>query len=343
VVTTVARPARRPVRARWGRHALLLTAGVVLLAVSVLLSITVGGRATSLAEVWSVFTGRADAFLTAVVQSRYPRTALGVLAGAGLALAGTLLQGITRNPLADPGLLGVNMGAAAGVVTATAFLGLGGGATTVWWALPGAAVAGVLVYLLGTIGSRQSLVRLVLAGAVVSAVLSAYIQAVSLSRPEAFDNYRHWVVGSLAGRGTDILWAVLPFVLAGAALAVCLTPALNALALGDESGRSVGVNTLLVRSAGLLAAVLLSAGATAAVGPIAFVGLAVPHIVRGLAGVDFRAQLPFALVLGPVVLLLADVLGRVLVRPQELMVGVVTAFAGAPLLLWTVRRMRGDA
>lgn len=212
-----------------------------------------------------------------------------------------------------------------------------------WWALPGALLAGVLVHAIGSAGASTSLVRLVLAGAVLSAVLMAFIQAVTLSRPKVFDSYRYWVVGALGGRDFDVFTAVLPFAAAGLLLALLLGPGLNTLALGDESATSLGANPALLRGGGLIAATLLSAAATAAVGPIAFVGLAVPHIVRALVGVDFRVQIVFSAVLGPALLLLADVVGRVVLRPQELMVGVVTAFIGAPALLFAVRRMRGNA
>ncbi|MCP2334405.1 FecCD family ABC transporter permease [Actinoalloteichus caeruleus] len=323
------------------RYTLLLVAGLLLLAGAVLASLVLGSRETSLGDVLDTLAGTADPFTAAVIESRYPRTVLGLLAGAGLAVAGTLLQGVTRNPLAEPGLLGVNMGAAAGIVTASAFLGVSGAASSVWWALPGAVVAGVLVYAIGAAGPGAGLVRLVLAGAVVSAVLGAYIQAVALSLPNVFDGYRTWVVGSLAGRDMDVVLAVLPFAVFGLALTALVTPGLNGLALGEEAALSVGVNTALVRAGGLAAATLLSAAATAAAGPIVFVGLAVPHIVRAFVGIDFRQQIPFALLLGPSLLLVADVVGRVVMRPQELMVGVVAAFAGAPLLLYTVRGMRG--
>ncbi len=196
--------------------------------------------------------------------------------------------------------------------------------------------------MIGVAGARSGMVRLVLAGAVVSAVLSAYIQAITLSLPKVFDSYRHWVVGSLAGSSFATLLAVLPFTLVGVVLAVVLAPALNVLALGEETATAVGVNAPLVRAGGLVAAILLSAAATAAVGPVAFVGLAVPHIVRALVGADFRVQIPFALLFGPSMLLAADAVGRVLIRPQELMVGVVSAFIGVPFLLYAVRTMRGD-
>ncbi|MFD5315488.1 FecCD family ABC transporter permease [Streptomyces sp. NPDC127098] len=325
------------------RRVYALLVGLVVLALAVLASVMFGSRSTSFGDVLDVWAGNADPYVTTVVESRYPRTALGVLAGVCLAVGGTLMQGVTRNPLADPGLLGINAGAAAAVVSATAFLGASGQAATVWWALPGALLAGLLVYVIGAAGADGSVVRLVLAGAVVSAVLTALVQAIALTHPDAFDSYRYWVVGALGGRDFDVFRSVLPFALAGLALALLLGPGLNALALGDESATSLGANPTVLRSAGLVAATLLSAAATAAVGPIAFVGLAVPHVVRALVGVDFRLQVGYAAVVGPALLLLADVLGRVVVRPQELMVGVVTAFVGAPVLLFAVRRMRGSA
>ncbi|MFI1379272.1 FecCD family ABC transporter permease [Embleya sp. NPDC020886] len=323
-----------------GRTVALLTASLALLAVALLASVMFGSKTTSFGDVVAVLTGRGDPYLTTVVESRYPRTALGVLAGACLAVAGTLMQGVTRNPLADPGLLGINAGAAAGIVTGTAFAGATGSWAALWWALPGALLAGCFVHVLGAGGPGGSPVRLVLAGAVSSAVLGAYIQAVALSKPKVFDSYRYWVVGALGGRDWDVFWSVLPFAVLGLCVALLLGPGLNALALGDESATALGADPAMLRAGGLAAATVISAAATAAVGPIAFVGLGVPHIVRALVGTDFRLQVGFAALLGPALLLLADVVGRVLLRPQELMVGVVTAFVGAPALLIAVRRMR---
>ncbi|MGW2181502.1 FecCD family ABC transporter permease [Streptomyces sp. NPDC001732] len=314
----------------------------VLLALAVLASVVFGSRTTSFGDVLDVLSGAADPDVTTVVESRCPRTALGVLAGLCLAVAGTLMQGVSRNPLADPGLLGINAGASASIVAATAFLGASGSTETMWWALPGALLAGLLVHAIGSAGSGGGLVRLVLAGAVLSAVLTAFVQAVTLSRPQVFDSYRYWVVGALGGRDFDVLWSVLPFAVTGLVTAAVLGPGLNALALGDSTAASLGANPALVRAVGLLAATLLSAAATAAVGPVAFVGLAVPHVVRAVVGVDFRMQILLSALVGPALLLLADVVGRVAMRPQELMVGVVTAFIGAPALLVAVRRMRGS-
>ncbi|MEU6014244.1 iron ABC transporter permease [Streptomyces sp. NPDC047515] len=329
-------------RAGTARRVYYVVVALAALVLAVFASVMFGSRTTSFSDVLNVLSGTADPNVTTIVESRYPRTALGVLAGLCLAVAGTLMQGVTRNPLADPGLLGINAGASASIVTATAFLGASGSRDTMWWALPGALIAGLLVHVIGSAGSGGGLVRLVLAGAVLCAVLMAYIQAVTLSRPKVFDSYRYWVVGALGGRDFDVFWSVLPFAVAGLLIAALLGPGLNALALGDSTAASLGAHPALVRAAGLLSATLLSAAATAAVGPIAFVGLAVPHVVRALVGVEFRMQILCSALVGPALLLLADVVGRVVMRPQELMVGVVTAFIGAPALLVAVRRMRGN-
>ncbi|MFI1016723.1 FecCD family ABC transporter permease [Streptomyces sp. NPDC020965] len=325
------------------RRVSFLFIGLGVLALALFASVMFGSRTTSFGDVVDVLSGTADAQTTTIIESRYPRTALGVLAGLCLAVAGTLMQGVSRNPLADPGLLGINAGASASIVTATAFLGVTGSTATMWWALPGALLAGVLVQVIGAAGASRSQVRLVLAGAVLSAVLMAYIQAVTLSEPQVFDSYRYWVVGALGGRDFDVFLAMLPFAAAGLVIAAVLGHSLNALALGDATAAALGAHPWLVRTSGLFAATLLSAAATAAVGPIAFVGLAVPHVVRAVVGVDFRWQIGFSIILGPALLLAADVVGRVVMRPQELMVGVVTAFIGAPALLIAVRRMRGNA
>ncbi|MFI6812412.1 FecCD family ABC transporter permease [Nonomuraea sp. NPDC050328] len=326
-----------------GRRVLLFAGAVLALALAVLASIAFGSHPTSLGDVVAVLSGTADPNLVTVVESRYPRTALGILAGLCLAVAGTLMQGVTRNPLADPGLLGITAGASAAVVTSIAFLGAAGQGGAVWWALPGALLAGLVVHVIGSAGGGGGVARLVLAGAVVTAVLSAYVQAVTLSLPRVFDSYRYWVVGALGGRDFPVLWSVLPLAVAGLVLAVLLAPGLNTLALGDQSAAALGASPALMRAGGLLAAILLSTAATAAVGPIAFVGLAVPHIARAMSGVDMRAQIAFSAVVGPALLLLADVAGRIVLQPQELMVGVITAFIGAPALLLAVRRMRGTS
>lgn len=320
---------------------LVLVGCVVVLTLVCLLSLAVGSKATSLPEVIGALTGRPDTYLATVLDSRIERTLLALGVGAALALSGALMQGVTSNPLADPGLLGINAGAAAAMVTASAFFGVATGSTaSAWVALLGGGIAAIIVHTIGTVGGGgASLVRLVLAGAVVAAVLNAYVQGLALSMPQHFDSYRFWVVGSLGDGGLDQLRSVAPFLVVGFVLALLSASGLNALALGSETATGLGVNTTLLRIAALGAATLLCAAATAAVGPIAFVGLAVPHIVRALVGLDVRRQLLTCLLVGPIVLLGADIIGRFVLRPQELMVGVVTAFVGAPVLLLAVRRL----
>lgn len=326
---------------RPARAGAIILASALALGAAVVASLALGAKVTAPTELWQALSSGPDEYLRLVLDSRVNRTLVGILAGAALAVAGLLMQGVTGNPLADPGLLGVNAGAAAALVTATAFFGVGGGSVAVWVALPGAILAGLAVYAIGSVGAAgSSVVRLLLGGAVVAAVLHAYIQAVTLNHPAAFDSYRFWVVGSLSGAQLPTVTSILPFVAAGLLAALAVASRLNALALGNEAATGLGVSTTAVRAVALLAGTVLAAAATAAVGPIMFVGLAVPHIVRALVGVDFRFQVPLAIMVGPTVVLLADVLARVIVRPQELMVGVVTAFVGAPFLLLAVRRLQ---
>ena len=329
------------------RGTVLLAAGTALLAAAVLTSLAVGahqlGPADVAASLWAELNGTGSSYADDVVASRIPRTVLGIMAGAALALAGVIMQGLTRNPLADPGILGINAGAAAAVVTGMAFFGVGATGANVWIALPGAVLTVLVVYGLASGRRGSSPVRLVLAGTVMSAVLMSYIQAIALTRPDVFSLYRFWAVGSLSGRTLEQARDILPFFLVGLVAALATGRALNALALGEQAAASLGVRPQAAKITGALAATLLCASATAAVGPIGFVGLAVPHIVRSLTGPDHRWLLILSLLAGPSLLLFADVLGRLVARPGEVLTGVVTALLGAPLLILAVRRMRAVA
>ena len=309
-----------------------------MLLILAVLSLVLGSRETEPSRMLAVLMGEGDQFMEQVLAARWPRTVMGAVVGAALAVSGMLIQSVMRNPLGEPGLLGVTMGASASVVTVSALFGAAGGFAAVGAAMPGAVLAVVAVYLLGSRSGSSSVIPLILAGAVVSAVLGAYVQAMILARPEVFVSDRHWMVGSLAGARFDTLWAVLPALLVGVLLALAAVGGLNALALGEDLAAGLGVKVRRLRMMALAAATLLAAAATAAVGPIAFVGLAVPHLVRALVGSDHRWQLPMALVLGAALLLAADVAARIIARPEELMVGVVTAFVGAPFLLAAVRK-----
>ncbi|MGW4652629.1 FecCD family ABC transporter permease [Kitasatospora sp. NPDC004289] len=319
---------------------LALAAGVLLLLC--LLSLWIGTRDVPVSTTWRVLWHPDGSNAATVVHDyRIPRTLLALLVGSALGTAGALMQALTRNPLADPGLLGVSLGAATGVVVAIGFLGVSSVLGYVWFALLGAAVATLAVYLLGAAGRGQATPeRLVVAGAALTAVLFAFDSAVLLLDPEVFDEFRFWTVGSLAGRRYDVLLAVLPFVLTGGLIAVALARALNALGLGDQVGHGLGVAVGRTRALGGLAVLLLCGAATAAAGPIAFLGLAVPHVARFLVGPDQRWVLAYSAVLAPLLLLAADVAGRVAGAPGEIQVGIVTAVLGGPLFLALCRRRR---
>lgn len=307
-----------------------------------LVSVWVGTRGIPFTSTWGLLW-RPDGSEASVIihDYRIPRTLLGLLVGMALGLSGALMQALTRNPLADPGLLGVSLGASTGVVVAIAFLGVATPLGYVWFALAGTAVTSMVVYLLGSSGRKLATPeRLVVAGAAVTAVLYAFNSAVLLLNPKAFDQFRFWTVGALAGRYFDIVDITLPFVAVGLLIALGLAPSLNALALGDQMGRALGVNVGRTRVLGAIAVMLLCGAATAAAGPIAFVGLAVPHVARFLVGPDQRWVLTYSMLLAPVLLIGADVLGRVLGAPGEVQIGIVTAFIGAPLFIALCRRRK---
>lgn len=332
-------PAR--VRSFSGRALGLLVAAAILLLVA-LLSVGVGARSIPLDRVWDLVwhaDGSDDALV--IHDLRIPRTLLGLLVGAALGAAGALMQGLTRNPLADPGLLGVNAGAATAVVIAIALLDTTDLMTYVWFAFLGAGLASLLVYALGSAGrSGATPVRLALAGTAVTFALMSFVYGFTILNPRVFDQYRHWQVGALSGHDASLTAAIAPFIGAGLVLALLLARPLNALALGDDAGRALGARIGRTRLLGALGITLLCGGATAAAGPIAFVGLTVPHVARALVGPDQRWVLPYSMVLAPILLLGADVLGRVVNRPGEVEVGIVTAVIGAPVFIAIVRRAR---
>ncbi|GAA1641567.1 FecCD family ABC transporter permease [Actinoplanes couchii] len=319
--------------------ALGVTIAVLLLAVT--LSLAVGSRTVPPADVWRVLWSPDDTVATDIVLGlRLPRTLLGIEVGAALGLAGALMQALTRNPLAEPGLLGVNLGASTAVVVAIGFLGVSTTGGYVWFAFAGAAVTAAAVFAVGGSGRNATPERQVLAGVSLTAVMGAFVWAVLVTQPETFDRYRFWDVGSLADRDSGTVTQITPFLLAGVVLALSLGRRLNMLGLGDEAAVALGAHPGRTRLLGIVAITLLCGAATAAVGPIWFLGLAVPYVARLLTGPDNRWVLTYSLLVGPSVLLLADVVGRVAVAPSELQVGVVTAFAGAPVFLILCRRRR---
>lgn len=318
-----------------------LVVAVGVLGVVVLLSLAVGARPIPLGTVIESFTAfdGSDEHLV-VRELRLPRTLVGVLVGAALGVGGALMQAVTRNPLADPGLLGVNAGASLAVVVGVAF-GLGSLSSYVWLAFVGAAVTSVAVYAIGSIGRGGATpVRLALAGAALSALLGSVTSAVVLLDQQTLDRYRFWVVGSLAGRDEDVLVQITPFIALGLAVALASARPLNSLALGEDAARALGTRVGRTRAAAALGVTLLCGAATAACGPIGFIGLVVPLAARAVVGPDQRWLLPSSAVLGPVVLLTCDVVGRVVARPSEVQVGIMTAAIGGPAFVLLVRRVR---
>ncbi|GAA5226743.1 iron ABC transporter permease [Paeniglutamicibacter antarcticus] len=277
----------------------------------------------------------------AVVAARIPRTVAGLLIGASLGLAGAGMQGITRNPLADPGILGVNAGAALAVVMGIHFFAVGTLQGYILFAFLGAAGASVLVYAIASLGRDGATpLKLALAGAAMAAGLGSLTSAVLMIGQEALDRFRFWQVGTLGARDVPEMLGVLPFLLAGGVAVLLGARLFNALALGDDSARGLGFRVGRGRALSAVGVVLLCGAATALAGPIGFVGLIVPHAIRALAGADYRWLLPLSMLAGPVLLLCADVVGRVIAPPAEIQVGVMTALLGAPLFLWLLRRGR---
>lgn len=277
-----------------------------------------------------------------VIHLRLPRLLIGLLVGAALGAAGLLIQAVTRNALADPGILGVNAGASLGVVTALALFGQLDIHLQIVAAMIGALLAGMGVLLLSGAGTAHaSPTRVVLAGVAVSAVLLSLSQLVMInSDDQVFDHYRNWVVGALEGRDLNALRSALPFVFAGLALALHASSQLDALGLGQDMGAALGVHRPRVLALSLLAIVLLAGAATAVVGPIAFLGLIAPHLARALVGSNHQRLLRWSMLLAMFTLLLADVLGRLLAPPADLGAGVMVALIGGPFFVMLARRDR---
>jgi iron complex transport system permease protein len=332
--------AAQPARPRAGRP-VVLAAGVVLLACAVLVSLALGSRSLATADVVRVLLSADASDTSAIVRElRLPRTVLGLAVGAALGIAGAQLQGLTRNALADPGLLGVSAGAALAVVATGSVLGVGGAAGQVWAALLGAVLATAAVWVLAGQGRSRGPLDLVLAGVALTALLGSLTTVLVLLDADTLDEYRFWAVGSLAGRDVALLGAVAPLLALGLLLAAVTTRTLDVLALGDDLAAGLGARVAWGRGGIALSATLLTAGAVALCGPLVFVGLVVPHAARALVGPAHRWLLPMSALLGAALLLLADTLGRIVVRPAELQVGIVTALVGAPVLVALVRRRR---
>jgi iron complex transport system permease protein len=316
----------------------LLGTGVAL-ALLMLASILIGSREVGLQDVIAAFGGSADGFAEAAVVKRIPRTVLAVVAGAALGVSGAVMQGVTRNPLADPGILGVNMGASLAVVCGLAFFGLASASTQIWVAIVGAGITAVFVYTVGSLGRGGATpLKLALAGAATSAALVSFISAVVLGRNDISGTVRSWQIGGVGGATFASIDQVLPFLLLGFVICLLSARGLNSLALGDDLAAGLGERVAIARGSAALGAVILCGAATAVTGPIAFVGLVVPHACRLIVGPDHRWLIPFAALAGAALLTGADILGRIAARPGEVDVGILTALIGAPFFISIVRR-----
>lgn len=314
-----------------------LMVGAGLLGLCFWLSVTLGAAQIPLEAVWRslvAFDGSTEHLIIRTV--RLPRSLLAIVVGAALAVAGALTQGLTRNPLAAPDLLGVEAGAALAMVLAL----YSGGTRSVGFALSGAAIAAVTVYWLGSLGrSGLTPMKLIIAGAALSYLLGSLTTGVLLVSQQTLDEIRFWLAGSLAGADLDALKLVLPYWILGVLLALLLGRSLTLMALGEDVAQGLGLPTPWIKAGTALAVVLLAGSAVAVAGPIAFVGLVVPHGVRFWVGVDYRWIVPYALLAGGILLLVADLAARLLLQPQELPVGIMTALVGAPCFLYLARSL----
>jgi len=344
-VTTLHAPAPVPAVASLRRsvsvRVVWVITGIGVLAALAVASVAFGVADVSAGDVVAGLTGDVSTIESAAVVKRMPRTALAILVGAALALAGASMQAVTRNPLADPGILGVLSGAALAVVAGLAFFGIMDPYGQMGLAIVGAAAAAVFVYAVGSLGRGGATpLKLALAGAATSAALASLVSAILLPRIDVMSTFRFWQIGGVGGAEWDRVAVVAPVLLVGAVIVFATARGMNSLALGDDLAAGLGehvTRTRLVSSAG---AVILCGAATAIAGPIGFVGLVVPHGVRMLIGSDHRWLLPLSAIGGAALLLAADIIGRLVAKPEEIEVGIITALIGAPLFIWIVRRQK---
>jgi len=321
---------------------ILVIASIVSIALCIFCSLTFGARYIKFNDVVSyLFNTDQTSFAALVVRERIPRTVFSIIAGASLGVSGALMQSITRNPIADPSILGVNTGASLFVVSGIAFFHINSASQYLWFSLLGAGLTAVFVYSVGSLGRGGATpIKLALAGAATSAALSSMVSAVILPRTEVMNAFRFWQVGSVSGANWDGIIAVSPFLIGGIIIGIFATPALNALALGDEVATGLGVRTGMVRSISAFAGVILCGATTALAGPIGFVGLMIPHTIRLICGPDMRYVVPMSAVGGAILLTISDIIGRLIGTPGELEAGIITAFFGAPILIIIAMRAK---
>ncbi|QBK27211.1 iron ABC transporter permease [Ureibacillus thermophilus] len=315
---------------------------IILLGVCIIASLLFGSRIIGWTDIMDgLFHSNVDSHEANVVRQRVVRTIFGIMCGVALGVSGALMQSVTRNPIADPSILGVNTGAALFVVSGIAFFHITSASQYIWFAIVGAMITAIFVYSVGSMGSGGATpLKLVLAGAATSAILSSLVSAIMIPRNNVMDQFRFWQVGSVGSGTWDSIAIFLPFLLAGLIIALVTAPALNALLLGDEVATSLGVRIGFIRLLAAFGGVLLCGAATALAGPIGFVGLLATHVIRLIIGPDMRYVIPMSALTGAIILTFSDVCGRILGSPGELEVGVVTAFIGAPILIFITMKAK---
>lgn len=332
----------------FSNHTIMKKRKVIVLAIlsvffflsGILLSLCFGSRFVSFSAVANALLGKETASLDAkVVLARVPRTIFGILAGGALGISGTLMQSVTRNPVADPSILGINTGASLFVVVGIAYLHISSANQYIWLAILGALLTTLLVYGIASLGKEGATpLKLALSGSAVAITLGSFVSTIMLPNDTVMQNFRFWTVGSIGRATTESIRLIFPFIAVGFLLSVCLAPSLNALALGDEAASALGVNVKFVRSAATAASALLCGATTALAGPIGFVGLMVPHLIRLFLGSEMRLMMPFSFLGSSTLLLISDIIGRIIGSPGETEVGIVTAVLGAPLFIYIIRK-----
>ena len=316
--------------------------GIALLIIAIAISITYGAKSVGLCDIRDALLGRnTTEYNVNVVQARIPRTYFGIIAGIALSISGALMQSITRNPIADPSILGVNTGASLFIVIGIAYLNITSKLAYMGLAFAGAMLTAILVYQIASMGyGGATPIKLALSGAAVSTALSSFVSAVMMPSSHVMDSFRFWQIGSIGGASFDDIKLILPFVIFGIIASLLLAPGLNTLALGDETACALGLNVNRTRALAAFIGVLLCAVTTALAGPIGFLGLMVPHLVRLLTGPDHRSLIPLSALFGSSILIISDVLGRVFGSPGELESGIMTALIGAPCFIFIIRKAK---
>ena len=315
---------------------------LALLSIMAIFSISLGAKSIAFTKVIDVLLGNApDSLEAAIILQRIPRTVFGILAGGALGISGALMQSITRNPIADPSILGVNTGASLFVVAGIAFFNITVAYQYIWLAIIGAGVTAVFVYSVASMGKDGATpLKLALSGSAVSIVLGSLVSTIMLPNNRVMEAFRFWQVGSIGSATWENIMLIIPFLLVGFIISMFISGYLNNLALGDEAATALGTNVVMTRTIGALSSVLLCGATTALAGPIGFVGLIIPHIIRLIFGSEMSKMLPLSFLGSAILMLVSDIIGRIISLPGETEVGIVTAVIGAPVFILAIRKGR---